>query len=75
MTLDRIKQDANIIIESLYGYESLLNEKRKLSDKTKIKKIDVEIENLKKYILSFTTEIRSLLNEERLNFLKNGIRP
>jgi len=71
MTLDRIKQDAQLILEALYRYEILELEKNREKDRKKLKQIEAEIKSLENYIISFSSEIKSLTNEERLNIQKN----
>lgn len=72
MTLERIKQDAQLILEALYRYETLEMEKSKEKDKRKLRKIDDEMRGLENYIASFSSEIKSLTSEERLNMHKNA---
>jgi len=71
MTLDRIKQDAQLILESLYRYETLENKKNQEKNKKKIKEIEDELSNIRDYIISFSSEIKSMISEERLNIQKD----
>ncbi|MBI2667451.1 hypothetical protein HYX17_01630 [Candidatus Woesearchaeota archaeon] len=75
MTLERIKQDAQLILEALYRHETLESKKLQEKDKKILKKIDEEIKELENYIVSFSSEIKSLTSEERLNLHKNAARP
>jgi len=75
MTLERIKQDAQLILEALYRHETLENKKLQEKNKKALKKIDEELKELENYIASFSSEIKSLTSEERLNLHKNAARP
>ena len=75
MTLERIKQDAQLILEALYRYETLEIKKSQEKDKKKLKKIEDELKDMENYIVSFSSEIKSLTSEERLNLHKNATRP
>jgi|TARA_Y100000310_G_C20676321_1_gene813295 hypothetical protein len=72
MSLDRIKQNAQIIIESLYRYESLEHQKSQEKNKNKLKEIEQEIKNIKKYITRFSSEIKTLTQQEKLNVHKDA---
>ncbi|MDP6641836.1 MAG: hypothetical protein QGF74_00430 [Candidatus Nanoarchaeia archaeon] len=71
MTFERIKQDTQLILESLYRFETLENKKKQEKSKRKLKEIEKEIEDLRNYITSFSSEIKSLISEERLNLQKD----
>lgn len=53
-----LKQNSEVILESVDSYDHLLEQRARATDKKEIKKIDAKIEESKKYLISLCNKIK-----------------
>ncbi len=65
MSLEVIQQNIKTLVESVYAYDNLEEQKNTEKNKKKIKELDEKLAESKGYILSSAENIKKLIEKER----------